>query len=98
MVVPWFGCCPQVSSCHESSSDNVDVVITAPVQVVRTSRGQLVESGEVAEVDSQVCGQDGVLYDQHDLGILGWSQSVQDSVTIQVENDQCLVEVMSLQS
>ena len=98
MVVPWLGCGPQVSSCHEGSSDNVDVVITGPVQAVGTSSRQLVEPGEVAEVDSQVGGQDGVLNDQHDLGILCWSQSVQDPVTIKVEDDQGLVEVMSLQS
>ena len=48
-------------------------------------------------MDRQVSGEDGVLYHQHDLGVLGRAQRVQDPVTLQVEDDERLVEVVSLQ-
>ena len=48
-------------------------------------------------MDRQVSGEDGVLYHHHDLGVLGRAQRVQDPVTLQVEDDERLVEVVSLQ-
>ena len=48
-------------------------------------------------MDRQVSGEDGVLYHHHDLGVLDRAQRVQDPVTLQVEDDERLVEVVSLQ-
>ena len=48
-------------------------------------------------MESQVSGEDGVLDHSQHLAVLAGAQAVQDPVAVQVEDDQRLVEVVSLQ-
>ena len=51
----------------------------------------------MAEVNRQVRGQDGVLDHCQNLGVFSRRQTVQDPVSVKIEDDQRLVEMVSLQ-
>ena len=95
LVVPGLGAGPQVRGRHQGRRQDLDTGRVGPVNV--SGVGQLVESGEVTEVESQVGGEDGVLDHSQHLAVLAGAQVVQDPVAVQVEDDQRLVEVVSLQ-
>ena len=97
LVVPGLGAGPKVSCGHERGAQGVDALLAVPIQSGGPGPGQALEAAQVTEVDSEIGGEDGVLDHAEDSGVLGGAECVQDPVTVQVEDDEGLVEVVPLQ-